>query len=80
VPQAVKGLAWRPRMVILGSGPFQGTVRGTSFAGNVREYLLDTPLGPIKAEVDAGEPSHAIGATLAFDLPLSAAAPLSRYR
>ncbi|WP_018902539.1 ABC transporter ATP-binding protein [Rhizobium sp. 2MFCol3.1] len=80
VPQAVKGLAWRPRMVILGSGPFQGTVRGTSFAGNVREYLLDTPLGPIKAEVDAGEPSHAIGATLAFDLPLGAAAPLSRYR
>ncbi|WP_112944413.1 ABC transporter ATP-binding protein [Rhizobium sp.] len=80
VPQAVKGLAWRPRMVILGSGPFQGTVRGTSFAGNVREYLLDTPLGPIKAEVDAGEPSHAIGSTLSFDLPLGAAAPLSRYR
>ncbi|MDM9645125.1 ABC transporter ATP-binding protein [Rhizobium sp. S163] len=80
VPQAVKGLAWRPRMVILGSGPFQGTVRGTSFAGNVREYLLDTPLGPIKAEVDAAEPSHAIGSTLAFDLPLAAAAPLSRYR
>ena len=80
VPQAAKGLAWRPRMVILGSGPFQGTVRGTSFAGNVREYLLDTPLGPIKAEVDAGEPSHTIGSTLAFDLPLGAAAPLSRYR
>ena len=80
VPQAAKGLAWRPRMVILGSGPFQGTVRGTSFAGNVREYLLDTPLGPIKAEVDAAEPSHAIGSTLAFDLPVAAAAPLSRYR
>ncbi|WP_283196316.1 ABC transporter ATP-binding protein [Rhizobium sp. AN80A] len=80
VPQAAKGLAWRPRMVILGSGPFQGTVRGTSFAGNVREYLLDTPLGPIKAEVDAGEPSHSIGSTLSFDLPLAAAAPLSRYR
>ncbi|MFK0333421.1 ABC transporter ATP-binding protein [Rhizobium sp. NPDC090275] len=80
VPQAARGLAWRPRMVILGSGPFQGTVRGTSFAGNVREYLLDTPLGPIKAEVDAGEPSHAIGSALSFDLPLAAAAPLSRYR
>ena len=80
VPQAVKGLAWRPRMVILGSGPFQGTVRGTSFAGNVREYLLDTPLGPIKAEVDAELPTHAIGSTLPFDLPLAAAAPLSRYR
>ncbi|CDM59020.1 MULTISPECIES: ABC transporter ATP-binding protein [Rhizobium] len=79
-PQAAKGLAWRPRMVILGSGPFQGTVRGTSFAGDTREYLLDTPLGAIKAEVDAELPAHAIGATLAFDLPLAAAAPLSRYR
>jgi putative spermidine/putrescine transport system ATP-binding protein len=55
-------------------------VRGTSFAGNVREYLLDTQLGPIKAEVDADQPSHAIGSTLAFDLPLASAAPLSRYR
>jgi len=79
-PQAAKGLAWRPRMVNLGSGPYQGTVRGTSFAGNTREYLLDTPLGPIKAEVDAELPTHAIGSTLPFDLPLAAAAPLSRYR
>ena len=79
-PQAAKGLAWRPRMVILGSGPFQGTVRGTSFAGNTREYLLDTPLGPVKAEVDAELPMHAIGSTLPFDLPLAAAAPLLRYR
>ncbi len=79
-PQAAKGLAWRPRMVNLGSGPYQGTVRGTSFAGNTREYLLDTPLGPIKAEVDAELPTHPIGFTLPFDLPLAAAAPLSRYR
>jgi putative spermidine/putrescine transport system ATP-binding protein len=79
-PQTAKGLAWRPRMVVLGSGPFQGTVRGTSFAGNTREYLLDTPLGLIKAEVDAALPSHPIGSSLSFDLPLAAAAPLSRYR
>jgi len=79
-PQTAKGLAWRPRMVILGSGPFQGTVRGTSFAGNTREYLLDTPLGPIKAEVDAELPTYKIGSTLLFDLPLAAAAPLLRYR
>jgi putative spermidine/putrescine transport system ATP-binding protein len=79
-PQAAKGLAWRPRMVILGSGPFQGTVRGTSFAGSTREYLLDTPLGPIKAEIDAALPAHAVGSELNFDLPPSAAAPLSRYR
>ncbi|CCM75310.1 ABC transporter ATP-binding protein [Rhizobium mesoamericanum] len=80
IPQAVKGLAWRPRMVNLGSGPYQGTIRGTSFAGNTREYLLDTPLGSIKAEVDAELPTHAIGSMLPFDLPLAAAAPLSRYR
>src|SRR5262245_33376906 len=58
-PSDAAGLAWRPRMVTLGAGPFQGTVRGTSFAGSSREYLLDTPLGPIKAEVDAGATVHA---------------------
>jgi len=66
-------------MVTLGSGPFQGTVRGTSFAGNSREYLLDTPLGPIKAETDAALTSHAIGDTLAFDLPVEKAASLKVF-
>ncbi|ARM89803.1 spermidine/putrescine ABC transporter ATP-binding protein [Rhizobium sp. CIAT894] len=78
VPEAA-GLAWRPRMVKLGSGPFQGTVRGTSFAGNSREYLLDTPLGPIKAEIDAGLPLHEIGNAIAFDLPVAGAASLKRF-
>ena len=73
------GLAWRPRMVTLGSGPFEGTVRGTSFAGNTREYLLDTPLGPIKAEVDAGLPVQDIGTPLAFDLPVKKAASLKVF-
>ncbi|MQB39880.1 ATP-binding cassette domain-containing protein [Agrobacterium tumefaciens] len=78
VPSA-SGLAWRPRMVILGSGPFQGTVRGTSFAGNTREYLLDTLLGPIKAETDAALTAHTIGDTLAFDLPVEKAASLKVF-
>ena len=73
------GLAWRPRMVTLGSGPFRGTVRGTSFAGYSREYLLDTPFGPIKAEVEASQPAHALGADLSFDLPAEKAAPLARF-
>ncbi|AJD42579.1 spermidine/putrescine ABC transporter ATP-binding protein [Rhizobium gallicum bv. gallicum R602sp] len=77
-PQAA-GLAWRPSSVALGSGPFQGAVRGTSFAGNTREYLLDTPLGRVKAEVDASLPPHEIGASLSFDLPLAAAATLTRF-
>ncbi|MFB9949417.1 ABC transporter ATP-binding protein [Rhizobium puerariae] len=73
------GLAWRPRMVTLGTGPFQGTVRGTSFAGDSREYLLDTPLGPIKAEVEASQPAHALGSALSFDLPAEKAASLARF-
>ncbi|MBX4895604.1 ABC transporter ATP-binding protein [Rhizobium bangladeshense] len=78
-PQASAGLAWRPRSVILGAGPFHGTVRGTSFAGNSREYLLDTTLGPIKAEIDASLPVHGIGSALAFDLPVAGAANLKRF-
>jgi putative spermidine/putrescine transport system ATP-binding protein len=73
------GLAWRPRMVTLGTGPFRGTVRGTSFAGDSREYLLDTSLGPIKAEVEAGLSAHPLGADLLFDLPAEKAALLSKF-
>jgi putative spermidine/putrescine transport system ATP-binding protein len=79
-PSDAAGLAWRPRAVLLGSGPFKGTVRGTSFAGSTREYLLDTPLGPIKAEVDASAPVHEMSSELSFDLPVSAAAPLKKFR
>lgn len=78
VPSDAAGLAWRPRAVLLGGGPFQGRVRGTSFAGNSREYLLDTSLGPIKAEVDAALAPHPIDSVLAFDLPVAAAAVLKR--
>ncbi|CDZ25946.1 ABC transporter ATP-binding protein [Neorhizobium galegae] len=78
-PPSAAGLAWRPRMVTLGTGPFQGTVRGTSFAGDSREYLLDSSFGPIKAEVEASQPAHALGDALAFDLPAEKAAPLSRF-
>lgn len=66
-------------MVTLGSGPFEGTVRGTSFAGNTREYLLDSALGPIKAETDAALTPHSIGDRLAFDLPVEKAASLSVF-
>lgn len=77
-PLDAKGLAWRPSTVTLGDGPFEGTIRGTSFAGGTREYLLDTPLGPIKAECDASLPAHEFGSVLKFDLPVSRAAFLSR--
>ena len=75
---ACAGLAWRPRMVMLGEGPFTGTVRGTSFAGHSREYLLDSALGEIKAEVDASLAPYKPGDTVSFDLPAATAAPLAR--
>jgi putative spermidine/putrescine transport system ATP-binding protein len=79
VADDVKGLAWRPGMVELGAGPFKGIVRGASFAGGTREYLLDTPLGPIKAEAPAAAPAQALGTSLNFDLPVGRAAPLPRF-
>jgi putative spermidine/putrescine transport system ATP-binding protein len=79
VAGSAAGLAWRPSGVALETGPFKGTVKSVSFTGNLREYLLETPLGPITAEVGAALPVHALGAELAFDLPLKAAAPLQRF-
>jgi putative spermidine/putrescine transport system ATP-binding protein len=73
------GLAWRPRGIPLGAGPLKGVVRGVSFAGGTREYVLETSLGVIKAEVDAEMPTHALGAEIAFDLPVGAAASLNRF-
>ncbi len=73
------GLAWRPRMLTLGSGPYRGIVRGISFAGGTREYVIDTPFGPLKAEVDAALPSHRLGAEVDFDLPVGNAAQLRRF-
>ena len=79
LPAHPAGLAWRPAGVVLASGPFKGTVKSVSFTGNLREYLLDTPLGPITAEVSAALPVRDLGTELAFDLPLAAAAPLQRF-
>ena len=70
-------LAWRPDGVSVGSGPHQGRVLATSFAGAHREYVLDTPLGPVKADAAIELPEVAIGETLAFDLPEATARPLS---
>ncbi len=78
-PPEAAGLAWRPAAVPLGQGPFAGTVRSVSFAGNRREYLLDTALGPIKTEVDAALPAQGLGSSVSFDLPAAAAAPLRRF-
>ncbi|SES40927.1 ABC transporter ATP-binding protein [Rhizobium sp. NFR03] len=78
-PADAAGLAWRPKGVELGTGPMRGIVKGVSFAGGTREYVLETPLGPVKAEADASLTAHALGDEIAFDLPISAAAPLQRF-
>jgi putative spermidine/putrescine transport system ATP-binding protein len=78
-PADAAGLAWRPSMVALGEGPYTGVVRGTSFAGDRRDYLLDSPLGPIKAETAAAGIVHTLGQSLQFDLPLPGAAQLARF-
>jgi putative spermidine/putrescine transport system ATP-binding protein len=66
-------LAWRPSAVALGTGPHQGKVRGVSFAGERREYVLDTEFGQITAEVAATQAAYALGATVGFDLPATSA-------
>jgi putative spermidine/putrescine transport system ATP-binding protein len=76
---AAAGLAWRPRAVALGSGPHRASVRGVSFAGGTREYVLESAFGRLKAEQDAAEPAFALGESLAFDLPIARAARLQRY-
>jgi putative spermidine/putrescine transport system ATP-binding protein len=73
------GLAWRPRAVTLGAGPHEARVRGVSFAGGTREYVLESAFGRLKAEQDAAEPAFALGENLAFDLPIARAARLHRF-
>jgi putative spermidine/putrescine transport system ATP-binding protein len=70
-------LAWRPSGVQVGDGPFTGTVSASSFAGGHREYVMDTPLGQIKADASIETPEVPIGDTIAFDLPEATARPLS---
>jgi putative spermidine/putrescine transport system ATP-binding protein len=78
LPAAAKALGWRPQAVALGAGPHRGRVRGVSYLGQTVEYLLETPAGPIKAEVPAAAPRHEAGAEIAFDLPLATAAVMER--
>ena len=78
VEGGVVALAWRPDGVKLGEGAFSGIVRGVSFAGATRQYLLETPMGPIKADASASLAPRALGETVAFDLPLAAAATLTK--
>lgn len=69
-------LAWRPGGVEVGQGPYTGRVLSSSFAGGHREYVLESPLGQIKAEAPIETCAAQIGAQIAFDLPQATARQL----
>ncbi|WP_425040662.1 ABC transporter ATP-binding protein [Primorskyibacter sp. S187A] len=71
-------LAWRPGAVTVGQGPYEGRVLASSFAGAHREYVLETALGPLKAEAPIAVPEVPLGATMGFDLPLETARELGQ--
>ena len=73
---AAHALAWRPRSVLLGQGPFGGRVQGVSYLGEAVEYLIDSAAGPIKAQTAPQAPRFAMHATVPFDLPLADAVHL----
>lgn len=69
-------LAWRPSGVVVGSGPLTGVVAGVAFAGDKREYVIETNAGMVRADVDASAPAVQMGDTVSFDLPESHAREL----
>jgi putative spermidine/putrescine transport system ATP-binding protein len=71
-------LAWRPGAVRLGEGPRRGVVRGVSFAGERREYVIDSAEGVVKADAPAAEAAIPPGTEIAFDLPRETAVRLER--
>ncbi|SLN70745.1 Spermidine/putrescine import ATP-binding protein PotA [Roseivivax jejudonensis] len=78
VTEGARGLAWRPQDVTLGQGPHRGRIEGASYLGQSVEYLMSSPLGPIKAERPAHEKRHATGTEVTFDLPQARAVELAR--
>jgi putative spermidine/putrescine transport system ATP-binding protein len=77
---ACHALAWRPRHVVLGQGPYDGRVKGVSYLGEAVEYLIDCAAGTVKAQTPTGEHAHAqrwaVEAPVRFDLPLAQAVQL----
>ena len=72
-----RALAWSPGAVLLGQGPFQASIVTAAFAGGHIDYLLDSPIGKIKAESPASAPRYTAGEQICFDLPFAQAAPLA---
>ena len=80
---ASHALAWRPRHVVIGHGPYVGQVKGVSYLGEAVEYLIDCAAGTLKAQVptDTTSPSlptprFKILDRVPFDLPIADAVTL----
>lgn len=72
-PINARHIAWRPGAIVVGQGAHTGTVAAVSFAGEQREYVIDTEIGVIKANVDASDQPVLVGQSIHFDLPLASA-------
>ncbi|WP_226780625.1 ABC transporter ATP-binding protein [Oceaniglobus trochenteri] len=64
-----RSMAWRPSAVVLGEGPHEGTVRGVAFAGERREYVVESAIGMVKVDMPASDTVYRIGQPVRFDLP-----------
>lgn len=72
-----KALGWRPDGIAIGAGPHQARVLGASFLGSKLEYLLQTQIGAIKAEVAADHHRrYGVGELVHFDFPIRTAVRL----
>ena len=60
----------------MGQGAFKGEVRAVAFAGETREYVLDTDIGFIKASSSVNDPMHNVGEHVSFDMQLEGARAL----
>lgn len=69
-------MAWRPSAISMGEGPYEGRIRGMSFGGDHRTYVIDTDKGEIKGAVPAGLPAFREGENVRFDLPIAQAVAL----
>ncbi|UQN08957.1 ABC transporter ATP-binding protein [Deinococcus sp. QL22] len=67
--------AWRPETVTLGQGTTAGRVLARTYQGEHLEYLLDSPLGRVKAFAPIGA-AWLEGNEVTFELPLGRAAAL----
>ena len=72
-PAGVKAVGWRPDGISVGNGPHLARVLGTSFLGAKVEYLLETSIGPLKAETLAGAPRFSVGEAAPIDFPIDTA-------